>query len=388
MIDPSKLKRDPNRPYAFKSRLKTLCMRFMDAVGGMLFGHTNPGVEWKAAKKIAVLRLDHLGDVLLALPALKALEQALPQAQVDLFIGPWAKEALEIAGLRATPQVFSASWFARKGVPKPGSVDELKKILAEGKYDAAIELRGDFRHILAMYRAGIPNRVGLARTGFGFLLTHSLVFRAGLHETRRNLDLLEQAGVPLIQKTEFPELHPRSGDNQAAKTVFQKLGITQPIVVIHAVCPNPAKRWPSENWKKLIGGLPGNLDVVLIGTEAEREGMEEIQKGCNRKVFIAAGLLNLPVLAAFLKESALFVGVDSGPAHVAAAVGTSVLSLYSGTNVAAQWAPRGTKVEVLQKTPSCSPCELTVCPIGNECMRLITVEEALEKAKALLASSV
>ena len=386
-LQPESLRVDPDRTYAFKSSLKTTVVSIIDILGGWFFPSSHPPIDWNSQKKVAVLRLDHLGDVMMALPALQALENALPNAEVDFFIGPWAKDVLDIAGLRATPRIFPASWFTREG-GKKGSVKELEGLLREGRYDAAVELRGDSRHLLAMYRAGIPTRVGLARTGLGFLLTHRATYRPGQHETQRNLDSLRQAGINPASPEEVPRLYPRKEDEQAQKEVRQKLGITRPVIALHAVCSAPSKRWPLSNWQGLIDRLPEEMDIVLIGTEGERPAIEEIQKGCRRKPFVTAGLLTLPALAAFLKDCRLLVGVDSGPAHIAAAVGTPVLSLYSGTNRVEQWGPRGPRVTVLQKKTACSPCELADCPIGNECMGLIQIEEVLKAVHGFLQTGI
>jgi len=379
MKKPADLRMNPDRLYAFKSPFKILLVRMIDAVGKFFYPSSVSRVPWENVKRIAVLRLDHLGDVLLALPSVKALEEALPNAQVDFIVGPWAKDIVELAGLRSITKVFTAAWFDREGVRRRTwpSWRELKKILRDGRYDAVIELRGDFRHILAMYRAGIKYRIALARTGLAFLLTHQSVYHAGQHEVKRNLDTLEQAGIQLANKPESPRLYPRNEDVKTQAEIRQKLGIARPIIAIHATCTAPSKRWLVSSWQELIDKLPEDTDVVMIGAGSEKAGIEEIEKGCRRKVFLAAGSMNLAVLAAFLKESSLFIGVDSGPAHIAASVGTPVVSLYSGTNVAAQWGPQGSKVNVIQKVPPCSPCELAICPIGNKCMNEITVEEVL-----------
>jgi ADP-heptose:LPS heptosyltransferase len=383
-MKPENLRVDPDRPTAFKSRLKGGIVRGIDALGGLCFAPSAKPVPWGTVRRIALLRLDHLGDVLLALPAIQALERALPHVQVDVFIGPWSKGILEIARVRAVSRVLAASWFTREG-ERGGtwrSLRNLEEALRAGRYDAAIELRGDYRHILAMAKAGIKVRAGLARTGFRFLLTHPLVYRPGLHETQRNLDLLVQAGIGVSSKDDFPRLYPREEDDRAQDGLREKLGIQREVIALHATCSAASKRWPASNWLRLIEGLPENYDLVLVGSAGEKAQMEEISKGLGRKVHVAAGTLNLTALAAFLRRCRLFIGVDSGPAHIAAAVGTPLVSLYSGTNRMEQWAPRGPRVSVLQKWTACSPCELTVCPIGNECMRQISPEEVLKSVRA------
>lgn len=376
------LRLDPNRPYAFKSPVKRALAGLLDKLGSGFFKAPEPPVDWERIRKVAILRLDHLGDVLLALPAVQALEKALPRAQVDFIVGPWAKDIVGIAGLQSSSRIFSASWFSRS--VKGQGVQNLEEMLRQGGYKVGIDLRGDFRHIWAMYRAGIPHRIGPIRTGLGFLLTHPIISPGGIHEIEMNFNCLEQAGLQLPDKPPFPRLFIRPEDKEAQQKVRRQLGITRPVVALHATCLASAKRWPTDNWRQLIEELPGNMDVVLIGTGMEKSGMEEIQKGSKRMVFLAAGLLSLPALAAFLKDCKLFIGVDSGPAHIAAAVGTPTLSLYSGTNVASQWAPRGPRVTVLQGKTPCSPCELADCPIGNECMRLIGVDEVLKAVQSML----
>ena len=386
MINPKDLKVNYNRSYSFKSPLKNKLIELLDFAGGLIFSKKKVSVPWKKINRIAILRLDHLGDVILSLPALKALEQALPKAQIDFYVGPWAKDIVEIAGLRANTKIFTASWFVRNGNRENTltSIQKLKESLRTGQYDAAMELRGDFRHIIALYFSGIKYRIGLSRTGFGFLLNNQINYQIGQHEIKRNLTTLMESGINLLNVSEIPKLYPRKEDVQLQNHIRKKLGIHRPFIVVHAISSALSKRWPVSNWQQLVNFLPKQMDIVMVGTEEEKSEIKEIQKGCNREVFSTAGLLNLKALSAFLKESRLFIGVDSGPAHIAAAVGAPVVSLYSGTNEVRQWGPKGEKVVTIQKTPNCSPCELTVCPIGNECMNLIKIEEVIKAVNKYL----
>lgn len=381
-MKPEKLRLDPDRPYAFKSPLKRGVARMVDKVGRVFFKPSPSEPDWKSFRKVAVLRLDHLGDVLLALPAVQALEKALPQTQVDFIVGPWAGDIAAIAGLRSSPRIFAASWFARGA--KGQGVAHLEEFLRKGGYDAAIDLRGDFRHIWAIYRADILHRIGPTKTGLGFLLTRRVVPIVGTHEIQRNFDSLEQAGLHLSEKLPYPRLFVRPEDDKIQKEARRRQGIIQPVIAIHAICMAMAKRWPQDRWARLLEELPRDMDIVLIGTEEEKPQMEEIARECKRKLFLAAGLLKLPALAAFLKDCRMLIGVDSGPAHIAAALGIPVVSLYSGTNLAGQWGPRGPGVHVLQKKTPCSPCERADCPIGNECMKQIGVDEVLDEVKDVL----
>jgi ADP-heptose:LPS heptosyltransferase len=373
------LRLNPDRPYAFKSSWKTAFVRTADKIGGWLFRSPQAPIDWRSVKKIAVFRLDQLGDVLLALPALEALSRGLPGAQIDFFIEPGAKEMVELADLKINLRPLLAPWLAKPGF-RSGTRKALGKLtglLREGNYDAAIDLRGDLHHILAMKCSAVPIRIGRTLTGGGFWLTHPVARCPGLHEVEQNLDLLEKTGIPVSQEIRFPKLFPGGEDHLKQISVRGSLNLTRPIVAIHAVCAATAKRWPVSYWRQLIAKLPPDIDVVMVGSEKEKVEIAEIAKDCPREVSVAAGLFQLRELAAFLKQCKLFVGVDSGPAHIAAAVGTPVVSIFSGTNSAAQWAPHGPQVSLLQKQTPCSPCERTECPFNNECMRQIGVEEVL-----------
>jgi heptosyltransferase-2 len=389
MKNPADFKVATDGPYVFKSRFKTALVRFMDRIGNLFSSPSKP-VPWSSVKKVAVLRLDHIGDVLLALPCMEALIERLPQAQIDFFVGPWAKDAAELSGLKYEVKVFLAPWFLRGTARSWGwkSIKALNRTLQAGHYDVVIDLRGDFRHILAMKMAGIPVRIGGTRTGGGFWLTHPGQFKPELHEVDRNLDLLAQTGLEPVLRDKNPKLFPSARHENEAREIQTRLNLTKPVIVLHPTCAATAKRWPVESWKKLINGLPEGFDVVMIGTDGEKSDMQAIVQGCSRKVILAAGLFNLGALAAFLKNCALFIGVDSGPAHIAAAVGISVISLFSGTNSAAQWKPRGAQVNVFQNKVECSPCELTVCPIEHHCMTGIAVTEVAESITRLLRGRV
>jgi heptosyltransferase-2 len=385
-IDPKSLSLNPDRPYAFKSPLKTFFVQVVDFVGMLLFKPSQKPIQWQSMTKIGILRLDQLGDVILALPTLEALSEFLPNTQIDFIVDAGAKELVEMSRLRINVQVFHAPWLA-KSKSKWGFVKSVKSLtdfFRKGHYDAVIDLRGDFRHILAMKWSGVPIRIGRTLTGGGFWLTHPVVRQSGLHEVDQNLDLLKKVGIVISDKERTPKLFPPELDNSMWVQIRSSLELNWPVVAIHATCTASAKWWPVSYWCRLIESLPDHLNVIILGAESEKNDIEKIAGECKRKVTVAAGVFRLPELGAILKQCELFIGVDSGPAHIAASVGAPVISIFSGTNLAAQWAPRGRQVSLFQKKVSCSPCEEAECPLGNECMNLITVDEVLSRVNYLL----
>jgi ADP-heptose:LPS heptosyltransferase len=373
-------------PYVYRSALKRGAAHTLDALGAAFFAPHLRLVNWSKVRRIAVLRLDHLGDLLHALPALRRLRRALPQARIDLYVGPWGFELAELFADVDRLFKVEADWFKRpERVEWPwGQINALGRRLEAERYDAAFELRGDLRHHLALRRAGIPVRVGQALTAGAFLLTHPVRWNADLHEQEQSLSLLDQAGVPAAAQGSAPylEIHPEY--QRQATALLKELKLGAKPLMIQAACGTPAKRWPLEHWAWLLKRRPKGSKAVLLGSAAEAEEMHGIAKAAGAGVAVAAGRLDLPGLAAFLKRARLLLSVDSGPAHLAAVQGVPVLALYSATNRASQWAPKGKRVRVLQAQGfPCSPCERTECPFDNACMRALGPALALRALRSM-----
>jgi ADP-heptose:LPS heptosyltransferase len=374
-------------PYVYKSAWKRAAAGAVDSLGYMALATEPHSVDWAAQRRVAVLRLDHLGDLLHALPALRRLRRAMPLAQLDLWVGPWGEE---LAGLFADVgevHVNAAGWFQRP-VPQAwpwAQVRALARDLRRQRYGAAIELRGHVFHHAALRMAGIPVRAGQALTGGGFLLTHPAVWQADLHEQDQGLSVLDGAWVPQAEQGQEPYLELPVAALREAAAVAEDLKLGPRPILVQAACGSRAKRWSPEAWAKVLEGLPKDVPVALLGSAAEREEMEAIAARVQRPVAVAAGRLGLSGLAALLSRARLVLSVDSGPAHLAAVQGVPVLSLFSGTNRASQWAPRGPRVKVLQaQGVACSPCELSDCPYGNACMNALEPAEVLRAAAELL----
>jgi ADP-heptose:LPS heptosyltransferase len=372
----------PPNPYVYKSALKRAVARGIDALGDFWMAPSPRELDWDACRSVAVLRLDHLGDLLNAFPALDALRRRLPKARIDLFVGPWGRELAQLCPSVDSVVVVDAPWFRRpERVDWPWkSIALLAQRIRDGRYDLAVELRGDLRHHLALWASGTPQRLGHALTAGRFLLTNPGIYRPGIHEIDQNLSLIGAQTKGAKVRLRLP-----ASARAGAAQVMKALGLKPGFVAVQAACGTPAKRWIPGRWAQLIKGLPAKYSVVLLGSEQEREEMASIAAQCGtRRPRIAAGMLSLSSLAALLKQAKLLISVDSGPAHLAAAVGTPVLGLYSGTNMVGQWGVRGRQVHILRAEVPCSPCELSSCPYTNECMRRIGEREALEAAKAML----
>jgi ADP-heptose:LPS heptosyltransferase len=159
-------------------------------------------------------------------------------------------------------------------------------------------------------------------------------------------------------------------------------------VAVHLGAGMPAKRWPVEHWREVIRQLAARqCQVILIGGGGDRRLAREVLAGQERPAIVDwTGSLTLVESAALVEQCDLFVGADSGPAHLAAAVGTPGVVLFSGTNDARQWCPCGSEVAVVGHLVACSPCHRQVCPLAEHpCMRGLSPQTVLLAIDAMLA---
>lgn len=376
----------PPDPYRFRKRWQRVLIGLVDGLGGVIFGRSSFRIQWKSIGKIAVLRLDGLGDVVLTAPFFETLKKSYPHLKIDLWVGPWAGMAATIIDGVDSVKIFTSSDWTRPH-NRPWSwktIWKLGQCLKNEKYDMVIDLRGDLRHLIAMWLSKAPVRVGQILTGGKFLLTHPIRYDSGIHVLEQNLFLLSQLGADFdFREVRRPDLRTNEKTLESVSAKCRFAGIGEKIIALHPVCEVPARKWLKENWVELAERLNPEFDVVLLGGESDKEELEEIRGKTKRKTIVASGLFTIPELSVFLKKCVLFIGVNSSPGHVAALVGTPVVSLFSGTEPPERWKPYGERVSVIHKPTECWPCDLSVCPFNNECMKLIDVQEVLTVANRI-----
>jgi heptosyltransferase-2/heptosyltransferase-3 len=363
------------RAYAFRKRRLRLLARAVDAVGDRLF-HRAAGGPPPPPRKLLVIRLDHLGDVLFATPALRALRTAFPDAELTLLAGPWAADAVTGTGLVDRVQVVAVPWFARpRRRGGAGAWFAVWRWMRRERFDAALDLRGDVRHLAWLWAARIPVRIAPGVTGGGFLATHEIAMRA-VHEVERNLDAVRVL-VPAAVAGPLAAVVPAPQPPLAALAPPGR-----PTVLVHAGAGYATKRWEPEALAACVRELmAGGLVPVFVGTSADRALTAAVQAQLPQPAADAVGRTTLAELAALCARATAFLGHDSGPAHVAVASGIPCVLVYSGVNDPARWGPWGGRVRVLQHPVHCSPCGLARCPFAHECMRGI---EPAAVARAVL----
>lgn len=334
-------------------------------------------------KRILVIKLDHLGDVLLATPVFSNLRQTYPNAELHALTGAWSRVALE-----KHPDVnkvieYNSPVFCRAG--RPTSLREtfqLYKQLRYQKYDLMVELRGDWRtvwfsllrltrHLLSRAALQITNKLGLSEF-------------SGTHETTRNLDVLEHAGIPVpIQTAIFPVTTEDEKWVSNFLTSYE-IDMEYPLVAIHPGSPIPLKRWLPERYAELADWLIAQkgAQVLFVGVNDETPIITEIQKLMRGRSINIAGETTLTQLASILHSCNVFIGNDSGPMHLAAAVGTQTIGLY-GPGDPTRFGPMGVQCQTIRRKLDCPPCSGTTCRFGEDgCMSEIRVTHVIQMLEA------
>ncbi|MFQ6041384.1 MAG: glycosyltransferase family 9 protein [Candidatus Poribacteria bacterium] len=345
-------------------------------------------------KKILVVKLDHIGDVLLATPVITNLRLHYPHAHIALLVGSWSKQAVERNPHLDEILCYDSPFFRRsgKGAPPKEAMRMLRRLKSE-RYDLIVELRGDFLTLtLAMLRGG---RYRLDRStqrverklrnppcpplikGGEVGLEGEPVYPE--HEVEINLDVLRSGDIPITSRKTF--FNVPSESQIWAKDLLSELGmeISKPIVAIHPGSPVPLKRWPAERFAKLADILiERKMQVLFLGGRAEKQLVEEIRAQMRYNSVNIAGRTNLQQLGAVLQNCQLFIGNDSGPMHIAAAVGARVIGLF-GPSSPRRFGPFGDKCTAIRKKSDCPPCMKERCRFGGEgCIVEISVADVTD----------
>lgn len=356
--------------------------------------------RWRLARRILAVRLDNLGDVLLATPALHGIKQSLPQAELTLLTSAVGAQAgrlnpdLDDVIVYQSPQMDP--W---EKLPQDSRREQrLIATLRERRFDAAV-IFTSFRQsslpaAYVCYLADIPLRLAASIDGPGSLLTtrHKHPERM-LHEVERGLDLIGAVGLGTDEQDLV--LAVPDGARHQLRTVLATLRPEPhgPLVVLHPGCSMPARTYPWDLYGEVATLLVERLaaTVVLTGVEEERELVERVQHcvplSARHAVHALVGTLPFPVFCALIEAADLTVTNNTGPMHIAAAVKTAVVALFALTNPPEQWSPWRVPHRQLSHEVSCRLCYHRTCPYGHECLRLVTPPMVVAAAAELLETS-
>ena len=330
-------------------------------------------------ERILVVKLDHLGDVLLATPVFSNLRRAYPNAELHALTGTWSRVVLEKHLAVNKVLEYNSPAFCRTGRPTSlKQMFQLYRELRRQKYDLVVELRGDWHTLWFALLKLTPKRLDRAALQIANRLGSAQF--TGTHETTRNLDVLKQAGIATpVQTTTFSIT---SEDEKWASNFLMTYQISreQPLVAIHAGSPIELKRWLPERYAELADWLIAQkgAQILFVGVKEENQIITEIQSLMRGKSINIAGETTFTQLASILHSCNVFIGNDSGPMHLAAAVGTQTIGLY-GPGDPTRFGPVGEKCQTIRMKLDCPPCSGTTCRFGEEgCMSKIQVADVIQ----------
>jgi len=347
--------------------------------------------DWRDARNILVVRLDNIGDVIMLGPALRAVKQATPDARLTLLASPAGASAAPLLPWIDDVIVWRSVWQdAHCRVPfDPARERDLVEQLAARRFDAALIFTSFSQTPHApgyvCYLAGIPLRAGESKEfGGGVLTTELRGAPDEMQQAERNLRLVEALGFPVTDRRLAVALTP--DDRGAAGMLLADIGFDpeQPFILIHPGASATARRYPPERFGEVAQLLRHRGRQVLL-TGVEREAEIVNQAACHAPgVPCLVGQTTLAQYAALIERTALVICGNTLPLHLADALGTSLVVLYSGTDYEEQWRPRFVPAELLRRPTDCHPCYLFNCPIGQPCLD-IPATEVVAAAERFLA---
>ncbi|MBI3126371.1 MAG: glycosyltransferase family 9 protein [Candidatus Tectomicrobia bacterium] len=352
----------------------------------------------ESVRRILLIKFDALGDILMTSPAIRAIRRRFPVAEIHLLtqtgVAPLARFLPGMDAVESLPCGFllrGGRRLRRALAWVPASVR-----LRRARYDLILDFSGLFHSAAAAWIAGAPVRMGFYRhiplgffstDGFGHFYTHEFALDENAHYADRMSRLAAAAGA--APDAGGWRLHLTGDLREAAARLLAENGIGEGGGPLVAVCPGA--KWPPKRWSE--AGFAGVVDLlqergwraVLLAGPDEKDLLDEMRRACRTAPAAVWPPAPLGVLAALLEKADAFLGNDSGPMHMAAAVGTPVIALFGPTP---PWrtGPRGSPFIPLYAGLECSPCPLYFtrdrCERGhNYCMddfRLHDVAAAVE----------
>jgi len=340
--------------------------------------------------KILLTRTDRIGDVVLSTPAIKAVREKYPDAHIAFMVRPYAKDIVE-----SNPYLDEVIVYDKYG--RHGNI--LRTVffalgLRKKKFDLAIMLHPTNRAHLISWLAGIPRRIGYDRK-CAFFLTEKMPHekqKGEKHELEYALDMLLAIGVEAKEKELFVPI--KANDAKKVDDIFSEshIGNKVPVVAVNPGASCRSKRWPPERFAQVCEKLAENekARIVIVSDKANESSAERVASFMRHEPVNLAGETTVGELAALLSRASLFISNDSGPVHIACAVGTPVISIFGRKDAGLsprRWGPTAEKSATLHKDVGCEVCLAHNCKIGFKCLDAITVDEVYSAARTLITPS-
>jgi len=346
-------------------------------------------------KRILFIKLCCTGDVLFSTPTIRAFRKSFPNAHIAYLVGNWAKDV--VLGNPHVDEViiFDAPYLRENPIKRMYLTARCIQQLYRKKFDTAVVFHRTAFAGLFTYLSRIEHRIGFDYGRRGFAYTTKVFYDDKAHEVDRYLSLAQAVGVePAGINT---EMEPTPGAHAYAEELLSGAGVSKNDLLV-AIQPGgghnpgaemPIKQWGWQNFARLADELADkyNAKVIIIGGKTDFSLVEQILSATKSQPINFVGKTTFLQLSALQQRCRLFIGGDSGPLHIAAAVGIPTIGLF-GPSDPSLVAPRGDKHTYIWKRPDCSPCytpesvmknDFERCATGKlECMKSISINDIMK----------
>ena len=343
-------------------------------------------IDWGGVRRVLIVRLRSIGDTVLCTPSLIALKRFLPEAQVDILLEDWVAPILD--GFESVDNVLTV---------EPGAVGRfaVARNIRRRKYDVVFNLHGGTTATFFVATSGARHRVGYSNYQYSFLYNHLLSSpsdfwkRDATHSAEQQLALLGFLGVPVEDR---PKSHLAVTESSMASLetkLTPQFSIHEPFAIIHPLAASKTKEWQIEKFARTAEFLTDKgLGVAVVGTTNDSAVLDELQS-LSRVAIKQMTNLTLPELTALASKAKLFVGNDSGVAHIAAAVQTPSVVVFGSSN-RDHWRPwTDAPNEVVYEKFACQPCPGRECKeFGDpKCILTLPTEKVFAAIERVLAQA-
>lgn len=338
-------------------------------------------------KKILIIMMGGIGNMIFLTPALKALRKALPSSTISFLLGPYgAEKAIEGTDLINKKIIIKPKKY--RGTR--GNIKLIRELRREN-FQLSISSTGTnpIKTGLLCYLAGIRYRLGENIKGKGFFYNLKVPFNKNLHEVEGNINLIKKLGIEVKDRSLY--IYQSMEDKNFARRIFDQHNLKGKLVIgIHpgsGIHQAGFKRWPKERFARLADWIVHNYNalIILFGGPEETDLADDINELMQAHPLILTGKTTLGEAAALIEKCLLFISNDSGLSHVACTVNTPTIGIYGPTNYK-RTGPFSDSSVAIRKDLACSPC-YTGKPIHcshMECLNLITVQDVIETVKKQL----
>jgi ADP-heptose:LPS heptosyltransferase len=338
--------------------------------------------DWSRVRRVLIIRLRSIGDTVLSTPAIYTLRRFLPNAEIDLLLEDWV-----------APLVSNSSDITRVITIKRGSIGSRLSVLTNlrrSKYDVAFNLHGGTTATLLTFLSGSRYTVGYKTYQYSSLYTHTAPHPSELwnskftHSAEQQLGLIGWTGVPV---TDRPKSRLKI-DPLSEREIQRRLEDINGFALIHPAAAFESKQWPAERFASVIDYLKTKgIEPVVVATKNEAGVIEACRQSATSE-FHSWSDLTIPEVVALASKARIFIGNDSGIAHISNAVGTPSVVIFGSSNIN-HWGPwRADQSIALRHHMPCAPCAGFHCSQFErpECIRMVGVEDVISTIKKLLGS--